>query len=175
MQAEKTTHMYPKVFRVLFCMCFKVVSSKGSSHVLSVILECCLTHPNNKLCTSLQNLHNRIETTSLAQLPKTFMMVLRCQAGQAHYIFWATLPADCMTGPAKAYLLVLLLRLVACEDDSGTEIAVPRSVSKRPDLRMPTKTLLSLRNFARTCSLGVCKERGLTLESVALLPTSLHA
>ena len=38
-----------------------------------------------------------------------------------------------MTGPAKAYLLVLLLRLVACEDDSGTEIVVPTSVSKRPD------------------------------------------
>ena len=80
-----------------------------------------------------------------------------------------------MTGPAKAYLLVLLLRLVACEDDSGTEFLYPRRFRSVLILRMSIKTLLSLRNFARTCSLGVCKERGLTLESVALLPTSLHA
>ena len=64
-------------------MSFEVGGSKGSNDVLSVILECCLTHPKNKLCASLQNLHSLMETASFVQ-PKTFTMVLRCQVGQAH-------------------------------------------------------------------------------------------
>ena len=64
----------------------------------------------------------------------------------------------------KVFLQVLLLRLIACEEDNGTADGI--------GIRFQNKMQFQVNSWAnqldRTCSIGTCKERGLTLDSVTL-------